>query len=124
MPIDYTLKKRGTFVHAKATGHFTSEDIHAYLDSLRLEPDIGAEHVTLFDATGITSVALEDTGFHETIGVMQKHADKLIAGKVAIVVQNQAYLFYALQYQGASNVVGEQTHIFSTVDEAESWLST
>jgi len=46
MPVHYSLRENGTFVHVRATGRFTSGEINDFLTRLAADPDLQSEHVT------------------------------------------------------------------------------
>lgn len=123
MPVEYELTERGSLVKVRATGHVTSEEINGFLMRLREDPGLQPDHLTLFDATEVTSESLSDPEFRQALTIERGNPEKLIPRRMAIVATELAILRSALAYHSVSPLLGEPTQVFSDVQEAMAWLT-
>jgi len=123
MPVHYTLRDQGGFVHIRATGRFTSAEIQICLSRLATDPNLKTDHVTLFDTTGAESEAIDDEEFGEALRLEGQSKERLVAKKWAILVKDRRFVRHALAYQRASVAMGQPTEVFASLVEATHWLS-
>ena len=123
MPVDYTLKNGGAFVHVRAWGDITTEEVGAFLVRLGDDPGLLSDHVTLFDATQARTEVLEDIHFQQALEIEKSRPDKLVARKMAIVVARKNELLNAMRYESVSAEIGEPVKIFFAVADAMLWLA-
>jgi hypothetical protein len=124
MPVDYVLENGGALVHVRATGHLLSQEINDHLLRLASDPQLQSAHDTLFDASEVTSEALDDADFERTLQIERENPGKLVARKMAIVVRpNSSLHTVAMRYKFLSPTIGEPTHVFTDMADALAWLS-
>jgi hypothetical protein len=123
VPVNYTLREKGGFVHIRATGRFTSAEIQNCLARLATDPNLKTDHVALFDTTGAESEAIDDEEFGEALRLEGQNKGGLVAKKWAILVKDRRFVRHALEYQRASAAMGRPTEVFASLVEATHWLS-
>jgi hypothetical protein len=121
MPVNYTLRDHGTFLHVRATGRFTVADIRAFLASLAADSNVKADHVTLFDTTKAEFGAIGDDEFAEVLSLVREHP--LVARKMAILVKDRRFARHGTMFQNAPGTGGERAEVFTSLVEATNWLS-
>lgn len=124
MPVRYSLRENGGFVHVKAMGRFTSGEINDFLAGLAADASVKEEHVILFDATGADSEAIDDVKFGDVAKAKRENPDKVIAKKMAILVKDRRFLRNAASFQEAWIAIGVPTQVFTRLFEATNWLSS
>ena len=122
MPVQYSIRENGGFLHIKATGKLKSEDINDLLQKLSKDNMLRREHVTLFDTTGAEGESLTDTEFTDVLKMLSEFPDKLIARKLAILIKDKRFTKHAVKYQGLSSAFGVPAKVFNTLFEATTWL--
>ena len=124
MPLQYSIRDSGGFLHIKATGKLTSDEINELLKKLTADAALAKDHVTLFDTTVTESEALTDTEFGEVLKFLSEFPEKLIARMLAILVKDKRFMKHAVKYQGLSNDFGVPAKVFSSLFEATTWLTS
>ncbi len=123
MPIDYRYEPKYSAILVKAHGILTLKDILGHLAAIASDTSIPAEHVTLFDATGITSVELKMEEISEISGYTENHpSNKIIANKLAIVTVGNEVAKLAEEYDRLASKFGETVITFCHRDIACKWL--
>jgi len=122
--VHYALREDGGFVHVRATGQFTSEEIKDFLERLAEDASVKEEHVILFDTTGADSEAIDDVKFRDVAKAKRENPDKVIAKKMAILVKDRRFLRNAASFQEAWIAIGVPTQVFTRLFEATNWLSS
>jgi hypothetical protein len=119
MPITYEIEDGGRFVHTRATGAITDQNLLTYQAALLSDTRIQPGFYELFDGTMAHGVEISEAVLAE-LGAMDKAAaDKLIGGKCAIVVRRDFELAERFQrlYAGPHEVT-----VFYNLDVARTWL--
>jgi|GEM_PF-5069035 len=124
MPINYTVKDDGAFVHIRAEGRVTTDDVLNVLKAMEKDSRVRSGHVTLYDASRVRSkdLDLEDYNFDTALEMEKQNPEKLVARKLAIVALDLKVVVHAMRYQLLAEEIGEKTAIFNDVHEATLWL--
>lgn len=123
MPINYSYEPKYSAILVKASGALTLKDILDHLAALASDARIPAEHVTLFDATEITSVELKMDEISEISSYTEFHpSNKIIANKLAIVTVGNEVTRLAEEYERLASRFGETVITFCHRDIACKWL--
>lgn len=122
MPVQYSIRENGRFLHIKTTGRLKSEEINDFMKTLTKDNMLRNEHVTLVDTTGAEGESLTDTEFTEVLKMLSEFPEKLIAKKLAILIKDKRFTKHAVKYQGLSSGFGIPTKVFNTLFEATTWL--
>lgn len=124
MPVQYSIRENGGFLHIKTTGRLKSEEINDLLQKLSKDNALRKQHVTLFDTTGAEGESLTDTEFTEVLKMLSEFPEKLIARKLAILIKDKRFTKHALKYQALSSDFGVPAKIFNTLFQATTWLTS
>ncbi len=122
MPITYTLKHDGNYVHAVIAGVLTSAEVLAYLDSLEADPGLEVNHVTLFDARRAEGEDLVEDHYERVLERERRNPGKLVARYLAVVVSRNEDLISALRYEDQASSRRERIMVFTDYNEAVLWL--
>jgi len=121
MPVNYTQRDHGTFLHVRATGRFTLDEVRTFLTRLATDPEVKPDHVTLFDTTKAEFGAIGDDEFAEVLSLVREYP--LVARKMAILVKDRRFARHGAMFQSAPGTGGERTEVFTSLVEATNWLS-
>jgi hypothetical protein len=119
VPITYTVRGDGHFVHTKATGPVTADELLGYQKALLEDPRVRSGCYELFDATGAHSEGLSDTVMGKIVEVDKQHGAKLKGGKCAIVVRTDFELLEKFEQRHAGP---HEIMVFFNLDVARAWL--
>ena len=123
MPIKYRFEPKHSAILVEASGNLTLKDILDHLASMASDPQIPADHVTLFDATEVTSVELKMEEMSEISGYTESHpSNKIVANKLAIVTAGSETTRLAEEYERLASKFGETVITFCHRDIACKWL--
>lgn len=119
MPITYTVRGDGHFVHTKATGPVTERELLDYQKTLLGDTRIRPGCYELFDATGAHGEGLSDAVLGKIVEVDRQHPGRLKGGKCAIVVRTDFELVerFAQRHDGPHEIM-----VFFNLDVARAWL--
>jgi len=119
MPVTYEVKNDGTFVHTKAHGEVTEEDLLEYQAATFADPRIKPGCYELFDATKAQGVGLSEAVIENMFEVDKNHTEKLQGGKCAVVVRSGFDLAKRFEsfHDRPHNVM-----VFFNLDVARAWL--
>lgn len=119
MPITYEVRDDGLFVHTKAGGELTEDDLLNYRAAVLSDARVKAGFDELFDGTAADSAALSEGVTERMIKVDRQHTEKLRGGKCAIVIRIAFDLVDKFErlHGGPHNVM-----VFFNLDVAQTWL--
>lgn len=119
MPITYEASDGGLFVHTRAVGELSEEDLLNYQAAVLSDARIKAGFCELFDATAADGADLSEAVIDKMMVFDKRHVEKLRGGKCAIVVRSQFELAdkFARSHSGPHNVM-----VFFNLDVAQTWL--
>ena len=122
MPIEYTLSRGGTVVRTKAWGVVTTLDMLGYLDALEADPDLGPDHITLFDSRAVTRMDFDEDHFKMIADKEQSCPDKMAARKLAFVVSDIESFKSSVRWIQQAEAIKENTMVFNDLESAKIWL--
>jgi len=122
MPIIYRYLPDHTLIAVKVWGAVALEDFLDHLAAVAADPAIPSDHITLFDAKGITKLNLSQKDV-ETIAEFSKaHPSKIISKKLAIITKGDKDTKLAERYQQLAASFKENTLVFYNEEVACKWL--
>ena len=119
MPVTYEVKNEGTFIHTKAHGEVTEQDLLEYQATVLADPRVKSGYYELLDATTAQAADVSETTLEKMAAVDKEHAERLEGGKCAVVVRSGFELakhFESLK-DHPHNVM-----VFFNLDVARAWL--
>jgi len=119
MPVTYEVKNDGTFVHTKAHGEVTEEDLLSYQAAVLADPRIKPGYYELFDATTAEAAGVSEATLEKMSEVDKEHAEKLEGGKCAVVVRSGFEL--AKRFESFRDRP-HNVMVFFNLDVARAWL--
>ena len=122
MPITYRYLPSCSAVLVTAYGVLTLSDMLDHLASLVQDPQVSPEHVTLFDTTGVTEMALTPADIVSISEFTRANAHRIVAKKLAIVTTGSREASLAQQYERLAASFEENTIVFYSRDVACKWL--
>ena len=123
MSIDFRYESKHSAIIVRAYDILTLKDIIDFLAAVAGDDAIPAEHVTLFDASGVTAMNLSSADIEEISLFTQAHpSNKIIARKLAIVTRGREETQLAEEYERFAATFKETTIVFYHRDIACNWL--
>ena len=119
MPISYEIADGGRFVHTKAIGAVSDEDLLTYQAALLADPRVQPGAYELFDATMAHGAGLSDAVIERIVNMDKANAKRLAGGKCAVVVRSEFDFADRLErlHEGPHEVM-----VFFNLDVARAWL--
>jgi len=122
MVISYRLSPKNSCVITKIEGSLTFEDLVRYLIGIVDDPDISSEHITLFDASGISDLAITPAQLEEFTSMVRSRYRERAARKMAIITRGDKETELADYYECLASSFGESAMVFYNYDVACKWL--
>jgi hypothetical protein len=119
MPITYEVRDDGRFVHTKAVGEVTEEDLVNYRAAMLSDVRVTLGFDELFDGTAANWAGLSEAVIERMMEVDRRHTEKLKGGKCAIVIRTGFDLAerFERSHSGPHHVM-----LFFNLDVAQTWL--
>lgn len=122
MPIAYRYLPEHSLIVVKVWGVVVLQDFLDHLAALVADPRIPQEHLTLFDAKGVTELNLSPPDIEAIAEYTQAHPSKIIAKKLAIITKGDTDTKLAERYQQLAASFKESTIVFYNQEVACKWL--
>lgn len=121
MPVTYSVKNNGTFVHAVATEPLTTEHVCEFQDALWQDDRVKPGYKLLFDESQILESRIDAQGL-ETIVAREKSEQAKRPAKLAIVAGPGSAFPRALEYEKMISPDTERVIVFHNREIAMHWL--
>lgn len=121
MPVTYSVKNNGMFVHAVATEPLTTEHVCEFQDALWQDDRVKAGYIVLFDESHIEESHIDARGL-KTIVAREKSKQAKRPSKLAIVAGPGSAFPRALEYEKMVSPDTEKVIVFHNREIAMQWL--
>ena len=122
MPVEYQIHDNGKYVHAKATGTLTPEEIIDYIHKLKANSEIKEGYKELFDVRFITESKVTINSFARIIKEVIADEKRIFRNKLAIVVSKLESFNKAKFYEKTVPAEKQKVIVFNTIETAKTWL--
>ena len=121
MPVTYSVKNNGMFVHAIATEPLYTEHVLELQDALRQDDRVKPGYIMLFDESKIEESHIDTRGL-KTIVAREKSKQAKRPSKLAIVAGPGDAFPRALEYEKMVSPETEKVIVFHNREIAMHWL--
>jgi hypothetical protein len=121
MPVTYSVKNNGLFVHALATEPLTTEHVCEFQDALWQDDRVKPGYTILFDESKILESRIDAQGL-ATIVEREKSEQAKRPAKLAIVAGPGSAFPRALEYEKLISPGTERVIVFHNKEIAMHWL--
>ncbi|MDJ0829038.1 MAG: hypothetical protein QNI92_04240 [Desulfobacterales bacterium] len=121
MPVEFAVDQTGTFVHAKATGTLTEEDLQIYEKSTLEDERIAIGFWELFDASELIESNLNTRGLKRIAQMVRSNPKRNEASNLAIVVSKASTFDDARVFERIVSKF-QNVIVFNSVNTARMWL--
>ena len=121
MPVTYSVKNNGMFVHAVATEPLYTEQVCELQEVLRQDDRVKPGYIMLFDESHIEESHIDTRGL-KTIAAREKSKQAKRPAKLAIVAGPGTAFPRALEYERMVSPDREKVIVFHSKEIAIHWL--
>lgn len=121
MPVTYSVKNNGMFVHAVATEPLTTEHVIEFQDALWQDDRVKPGYIVLFDESHTVESHIDAQGL-KTIVAREKSKQAKRPSKLAIVAGPGDAFPRALEYEKMVSPDKEKVIVFHSKEIAIHWL--